>query len=170
MHVIEWNRCSDFAQGQYARQTVGIISWCRYTKNFSDSWDDSVWTVWFETPDAILIAIRRFEELNLYLLGYDFENYQVSFHQEINRCTKIVTPTSDMKIHMECMREELSVIKPVILLKLFYLIWLHGERNVLLASCKVFITGHMYERRGWCALCQRSILMLNTYLKGKSIR
>lgn len=117
MPVIEWNRCSDFAQGQYARQTVGIISWCRYTKNFSDSWDDSVWTVWFETPDAILIAIRRFEELNLYLLGYDFENYQVSFHQEINRCTKIVTPTSDMKIHMECMREELSVIKPVILLK-----------------------------------------------------
>lgn len=92
MHVIDWNRCSDFAQDQYARQTVGIITWCRYTKNFSDSWGDPVWTVWFETPDAILIAIRRFEELNLYLLGYDFENYQVSFHQEINRCTKIVTP------------------------------------------------------------------------------
>lgn len=99
---------------------------------------------------------------NLYLLGYDFENYQVSFHQEINRCTKIVAPTSDKKIHIECMREELSVIKPVILPRALLFDLAARRTKCSFGIVQGFITGHMCEIRGWCALCQRSMLMNET--------
>lgn len=38
----------DYAESQYARLTVGVIPRCQYTKHFSESWANSVWTVWFE--------------------------------------------------------------------------------------------------------------------------
>lgn len=43
---IKHNR--DYAESQYARLTVGVIPRCQYTKHFSESWANSVWTVWFE--------------------------------------------------------------------------------------------------------------------------
>lgn len=72
---IKHNR--DYAESQYARLTVGVIPRCQYTKHFSESWANSVWTVWFE--NQVQLSFKSSVNCHPNIWGSQFISSRIRF-------------------------------------------------------------------------------------------
>lgn len=67
----------DYAESQYARLTVGVIPRCQYTKHFSESWANSVWTVWFE--NQVQLSFKSLVNCHPNIWGSQFISTRIRF-------------------------------------------------------------------------------------------
>lgn len=67
----------DYAESQYARLTVGVIPRCQYTKHFSESWANSVWTVWFE--NQVQLSFKSSVNCHPNIWGSQFISTRIRF-------------------------------------------------------------------------------------------
>lgn len=67
----------DYAESQYARLTVGVIPRCQYTKHFSESWANSVWTVWFE--NQVQLSFKSLVNRHPNIWGSQFISTRIRF-------------------------------------------------------------------------------------------